>query len=99
MITGCPQAITYMAPIGSTQIEVTWTEPTATDNSGFPTTRIRSHQPSDTFRLGTTQVLYTFSDQAGNSAQCLFDVTVGKCKLKGVTESGPTCRYPILGEG
>ncbi len=45
------------------------------------------------------QVLYTFSDQAGNSAQCLFDVTVGKCKLKGITESGPTCRYSILGEG
>ena len=56
---------------------VTWTEPTATDNSGMTPTVTQSHQPGDSFTVGITQVTYTFTDMAGNSAMCTFSVTIG----------------------
>ena len=78
VISGCPASITFMSPIGSTQLEITWTEPTAVDNSGLGPIRTQTHQPTDSFPVGTTAVTYTFTDQAGNSAECSFDVTIGK---------------------
>ena len=56
---------------------VTWTEPTATDNSDMAPTITQSHQPGDSFPVGTTQVTYTFADQQGNEALCSFDVIIG----------------------
>ena len=56
---------------------VTWTEPTATDNSGMTPTVTQSHQPGDSFPIRTTQVAYTFTDMAGNIAVCTFTVTIG----------------------
>ncbi len=57
---------------------VTWIEPTVIDNSGMaPTVRI-SHSPGSNFPVGTTDILYIFSDMAGNEAVCSFSVTVGK---------------------
>ena len=38
----------------------------------------QSHRPGESFPEGTTQVVYTFTDVAGNSARCSFEVTVGK---------------------
>ena len=57
---------------------VTWTEPTATDNSGATPTVAQTHQPGDTFAVGLTPVVYTFSDTSGNEAICAFMVSVGK---------------------
>ena len=60
-------------------MNVPWIEPSATDNSGAtPTLIARSHQPGDSFPVGTTQVMYTFTDMAGNEATCTFSVTIGK---------------------
>ena len=73
-ITGCPQSLEYTIPLGNTSRIVTWTEPTATDNSGMTPTVTQSHQPGDMFPVGTTQVLYTFSDAAGNEAICSFAI-------------------------
>ena len=56
---------------------VTWTEPTASDNTGVPPVRTRTHQPGDGFGVGTTDVVYTFTDQAGNVARCEFTITIG----------------------
>ena len=63
--------------IGTTNTAVTWTEPTATDNSGLTPTVTQSHQPGDSFPVGTTQVIYTFTDQSGNQAACQIEV-IGK---------------------
>ena len=67
-----------MIPFGTTSVSVPWTEPTATDNSGMVPTVTQSHQPGDSFNVGTTTVSYTFTDLAGNQAQCSFTVIVGK---------------------
>ncbi len=76
VITGCPNDIQVQAPDGLTSTVVTWIEPTATDNSGIEPTRVRTRVPGSSFSIGTTEVQYTFSDQAGNVALCTFDVIV-----------------------
>ncbi|XP_072051832.1 uncharacterized protein [Amphiura filiformis] len=76
VISGCPGTITQTVTSGTTSIPTTWTEPTATDNSGMTPSVTQSHRPGDSFPVGTTQVTYTFSDQTGNEASCTFDVTV-----------------------
>ena len=63
-------------------MNVPWTEPTSTDNSGMTPTVTQSHQPGDSFNVGTTQVTYTFTDMAGNQAFCSFSVTIGKPVLE-----------------
>ena len=60
-----------------TSTTVTWIEPTATDNSGETPTVTQSHQPGDSFPLGTTQVSYRFTDMSGNEATCSFTITNG----------------------
>ena len=80
-IANCPQSFSQDVPLGSVSTPVTWTEPTATDNSGLVPTVTGSHQPGDNFPVGTTQVTYTVSDMAGNQAQCSFSVTIGRSCL------------------
>ena len=62
--------------IGGTVL--TWTEPTATDNSGVVSLSSRSHSPGSFFQVGTTQVTYVFVDGTGNSASCIFSATVNE---------------------
>ncbi|XP_071824314.1 uncharacterized protein [Apostichopus japonicus] len=72
----CIQDITRIVTIDSTGTTVFWTEPTATDNSGVVSLQSRSHAPGDLFSPGTTQVTYIFVDPSGNTAFCIFTVTV-----------------------
>ena len=74
VINGCPGPITQNVALGTTSTIVSWTEPTATDNSGVTPAVTRSHQPGESFPIGTTIVRYTFTDQAGNSEFCSFDI-------------------------
>ena len=76
-VSGCPEPLNFMVPPGRTSGTLTWTEPTATDNSGMTPTITQSHQPGDSFPIGTTTVTYTFTDMAGNQAECSFTVIVG----------------------
>ena len=78
IISGCPDPISGMIPFGTTSVNVPWTDPTATDNSGMTPTLTQSHIPGDSFSVGTTQVTYTFTDMVGNQATCTFSVTIGK---------------------
>ncbi len=79
VIRDCPvSTLTVNVPTGVPSRPVTWTEPTATDNSGETPTVTQSHQPGDIFPVGTTDVSYTFSDMSGNDAICSFSVEVGK---------------------
>ncbi len=75
IISGCPDSQTYPVDIGTPFRSVTWIEPTAVDNSGGQPSVVQSHQPGQLFDVGVTQVTYTFTDVAGNQAQCAFTVT------------------------
>ena len=77
-ITFCPASTSLTVPFGVSTRVVTWTEPTATDNSGLPVTSTQTHQSGDSFPIGMTTVMYTFSDEAGNQAICSFSVSIGK---------------------
>ena len=77
-ITNCPESFSYsIPPTMSAGRVTTWTEPTATDNSGQIPIVFRSHDPGDLFPVGTTQITYRFTDQAGNMATCIFAITIG----------------------
>ena len=64
--------------IGSTKIvntdaslptaTVSWTPPTANDNSGEAVTLTSNYSPGDTFPIGNTRVTYTATDAYGNTA-------------------------------
>ena len=60
---------------GQASAVVTWTEPTASDNSGFYTIT-SSHSSGASFSIGITTVTYTVVDSAGNTAAYSFNVTV-----------------------
>ncbi|EMQ94286.1 hypothetical protein D778_00848 [Xanthomarina gelatinilytica] len=71
----CPADITVNNDAGQCDAVVTWTAPTGADNcAGAVVTS--SHNPGDTFPIGTTTVTYTITDAAGLTASCSFDVTV-----------------------
>ncbi len=71
----CPADITVSTAPGACDAVATWTEPVATDNCGTVTTS-STHNSGDTFPLGTTTVIYTVTDDAGNVATCDFNITV-----------------------
>ena len=74
-VSNCPESSEYTVPIGLTSRVVIWSEPTATDNSGMEPTVTQTHLPGDSFSVGTTQVIYTFMDIAGNIAMCSFSIS------------------------
>ena len=81
VINDCPTDITVQTTLGGTAVALTWTEPTATDDSGTVSST-SSSSPGDSFSVGTTLIVYTFSDDSGNSAVCSFTVTVeGMCTV------------------
>ena len=75
IVSNCPEPSDYTVPFGTTSRVVTWTEPTATDDSGMEPAVTQTHLPGDSFPVGTTQVVYTFMDRAGNIAMCSFAIT------------------------
>ncbi|XP_071496209.1 uncharacterized protein [Diadema antillarum] len=77
VIEGC-----LLSRVISTSSTATWTEPTASDNSGH-VTLTSTHQPGDTFPIGQTTVTYTAVDPAGNVANCNFSVVIGYCEING----------------
>lgn len=74
VITGCPNDIIIELPPNKCDSLVTWTPPTATDNCGEPT--IEADLEPGVFPAGTTSVLYTATDLAGNMTACSFNVTL-----------------------
>ena len=72
--SGCPLSFTVNADAGSCGAIVNYMEPTALDNCFTSVTS--SHNSGQFFPVGTTTVTYTVSDNSGNAAQCVFDITV-----------------------
>ena len=75
VISGCPNTQSGNTDRGFATGTVSWTAPTATDNSGTQTLT-STHNPGDSFPIGTTPVTYTSTDATGNTATCTFDVVV-----------------------
>jgi HYR domain/Secretion system C-terminal sorting domain/Domain of unknown function DUF11 len=73
VISNCPATVN--ATTTATCTTVTWTPPTATDVCGTPI--LLPNLPVNTcFSIGTTPVIYTATDVAGNSSTCRFNVIV-----------------------
>ncbi|MEM7185977.1 MAG: HYR domain-containing protein, partial [Bacteroidota bacterium] len=83
----CPGNITVSNDAGSCDAVVTWTAPVGTDNCPGPVTT-STHNPGDTFPVGTTTVTYTVTDASGNTAMCSFDVTVNDTEDPAITCPG-----------
>ena len=66
----CPANITL---IGGDNV-ATWATPGVTDNCGATLTV--SHSSGSVFPIGCTQVMYTATDNCGNTESCVFDVCV-----------------------
>ena len=75
-VVSCINDVTSTVGTGVGGTTVTWTEPTAIDNSGATPVISRTHTPGSFFGVGTTAVTYTFTDASGNTASCTFDVRV-----------------------
>ncbi len=79
-INDCPVNFNVVAPDGATEAVVSWTEPTAsTDcylNSTTMVTQLSGPPNGGLFPLGTTEVLYLFSDECSNTEICSFTVLV-----------------------
>jgi gliding motility-associated-like protein len=70
VITGCPADITVSNDPGLCSAVVTWTLPTST------APMVSTHNPGDTFPVGTTTVTYTSTDSDGMVSVCSFTVNV-----------------------
>ncbi|XP_072014192.1 hyalin-like [Amphiura filiformis] len=68
--------VTETIDLGQFGRTVTFPEPRATDNSGTANLQSRSHTPGAFFQVGPTDVCYTFADQAGNTVDCCFQITI-----------------------
>ena len=76
-IYGCPASFSVNADAGLCTAVVDWTPPTADDVCCDTDIVVNStHNPFDTFGLGSTTVTYTFTDGCGNFETCSFVVTV-----------------------
>ncbi len=74
VLTACPGNLSASTDSGLCTATVSWAPPVATDNCSVTLTS--THNPGDSFNLGTTTVVYTAADPTGNTASCSFDVVV-----------------------
>ena len=81
VVSGCPtQDVTGTVLQGASTAVVSWTAPTATDNSGGFVSVVSNRSPGQSFNIGMTAIQYTFTDPSGNPAFCRFTVTVSSGK-------------------
>ena len=62
--------------LNSSMANVSWTAPSASDNSGSPIQLQSTHNPGSLFGVGYTVVSYTALDSAGNEVTLTFTVNV-----------------------
>lgn len=76
VISNCPADINVTTDAWSdAKSNVTWTEPTATDNT-ITVALSGSDNPGMSFTLGEHQVTYTAADQFNNEDTCVFTIRV-----------------------
>jgi len=74
-IANCPVNISVSNTAGQCGRNVSWAVPVASDNCGI-NSFTSTHSPGAFFPTGTTTVIYTATDDNGNSVSCSFTVTV-----------------------
>ncbi|KAK3600150.1 hypothetical protein CHS0354_012273 [Potamilus streckersoni] len=72
----CPQNTNVAVPKGKQSVQVTWTAPTATDNSGQAVTLFQTMQSGTTLTEGTYPVTAVATDSSGHTSSCSFTITV-----------------------
>lgn len=75
VFTNCPNNILVTNDPGMCSAVVSWNAPIVTDNCGVNTVT-STQSPGSTFPVGVTTVVYTATDNNGNSSTCTFTVTV-----------------------
>ena len=80
----CPTNIAQSTDTDMCDAVVTWTPPTPLDNCPGVTLS-STHNPGDTFPLGTTTVTYTATDSTGNNVSCSFDITISDTQDPDIT--------------
>ncbi|XP_071507977.1 hyalin-like [Diadema antillarum] len=72
----CPDDIELELNPETAAANVSWSQPTVTDNSGFFSLAPSQPPPGSLFQVGTTTVNVTASDPSGNIGYCLFLVNL-----------------------
>ena len=76
VFTYCPSDIT-IDDATTAQVRVNWQRATATDNSGEEPYVHSNKQPGQSFDApGLYEVVYTATDESGNTATCSFRITL-----------------------
>lgn len=83
-ISNCPDNISVLAGPSCTAV-VNWVEPIVTDNCGIASIS-SNYSSGSVFSTGTTQVIYTITDNCGNAATCSFSVTIS-CSNQGCSST------------
>jgi gliding motility-associated-like protein len=76
--SNCPPGDIVLTPTGGPNCAhtVTWTVPTATDFCSTNITYTSNYNPGDVFTAPGDVVVYTATDESGNTALCTFMITV-----------------------
>jgi gliding motility-associated-like protein len=74
VFSSCPTNV-MLAANASCEAVANWTAPMASDNCVISSTAA-THAPGSTFPIGTTTVIYSATDAAGNTGTCSFTVQV-----------------------
>jgi len=87
VVTTCPDDIIVEAEEGKCEVEVTYEEPTGTDNCSdeLEVELIEGLGPDMIFPVGTTTEKYVITDENGNKAECIFTVTVKDTQVPVIT--------------
>lgn len=88
VLSGCPTNQFILTNPNINGAYAIWSPPSASDNCG-PVTLISNRTPGTYFSNGTTQVVYTATDQSGNSHTCQFNVTVSSLNPCPGDQTGP----------
>lgn len=76
-ILNCPELITVVNYLNSSEVAVQWDEPSASSANPPVTLVTQTHQPGDNFtRDSQSTVTYVYEDSAGVAAKCEFVVKV-----------------------
>jgi hypothetical protein len=75
VVSNCPAVVNVSTDCDAATASATWSEPSVTDDCGTPSA-VASHNPGDSFPIGTTTVTYTYDDGFNAPVTCSFDVVV-----------------------
>ncbi len=90
VVSNCPSTVFVSTDCDAATASATWSEPSVTDDCGTPSASA-SHNPGDSFPIGTTTVTYTYDDGFNAPVTCSFDVVVEARTSSSGSESQTAC--------